>query len=259
MSDGQTKYDPVGVPIEGLADLANSLAAIERLVYREKRLGLDELRTILLADWEGHETLRRHVVNDLPRFGHDAPDANCIAAKEAHHYAACFEHHRTLHGDRFWPMIFGVSSGMVHGRAPRTGATASGRRTGEELAMSLQPSPTGPQGCVTSLMRACTAIDFRDFPGGVSNVQDIDPSHVAGTEGLDRLTQMLGAFRQMGGMEISLNFLDEAKLREAAARPEQYQHLMVRLFGLSARYVDLDDAMQHHVIERVRASVRPAG
>ena len=124
------------------------------------------------------------------------------------------------------------------------------------LAQSLQPSPAGPQGCTTALLRSCAAIDYHDFPGGISNVQECDPSLVEGQGGLDRLTDLVRGFFSLGGIELALNFLTEEKLRAAQADPDRRRYLMVRVFGLSAQFVNLSPELQETVIERVAAASR---
>ena len=256
MTAGQPKYDPVGVTLDGVADIANSLYAVKKLVYEDGRVTMAQLHEILQANWESYEGLRQYAINRLSRFGQDDPEVNAIARGETDHYADCFEGHETRYGGRFWPMIFGVSTSLIHGREPRTGATPSGRRRGETLAMSFQPSPAGPQGCTTALFRSVATIDFRKYPGGVSNVQEVDPSLVMGEEGLDRLVDLIQGFFELGGMELSLNFLEEETLREAQRDPDQHRYLMVRLFGLSAQFVNLSPKVQESVIERVASAAR---
>jgi len=256
LTAGQPKYDPVGVTLDGVADIANSLYALRRLVFEEQSVSLSELRGILQQDWEGREDLRQAVIHRFPRYGQDDAAINALAREEAEFFADCFAPHKTAYGGPFWPMIFGVATSMIAGSQPKTGATPSGRRRGESLSMSLQPSPAGPQGCVTALMRSIASIDFRRFPGGVSNVQELDPSLFDGEAGLDRLGGLIRAFFNMGGMELSLNFLSEERLREAQADPERFRYMMVRLFGLSAQFVNLSPAVQHSVFERVRAAAQ---
>jgi formate C-acetyltransferase len=256
---GQPKYDPVGVTLDGLADISNSLYAVKRLVYEEGRVSLEELRRILAADWEGYEALRQHVLNRLSRFGQDDPVVNTIAREEAAHFAAAFERHRTYYDGRFWPMIFGVATSLLYGKNPKTGATPSGRRRDGTLAMSLQPSPAGPQGCMTAVLCAAASVDGIGFPGGISNVQECDPSLVAGDQGLDRLEHLIRGFFGMGGVELSMNFLNEEMLREAQEDPDRYRYLMVRVFGMSAQFVNLSPELQENVIERVSAAGRRAG
>ena len=256
LTAGQPKYDPVGVTLDGVADIVNSLYVVRKLVFSDERVTLDELRDALRANWEGSEGLRQYVINRLPRFGQDDPELNAIARAETDHYATCFEGKKTFYGGQFWPMIFGVSTSLIYGRAPKTGATPSGRCRGETLAMSFQPSPAGPQGCATAMLRSITAIDFLKFPGGVSNVQEIDPSLVQGEDGMQRLVNLIRGFFDLGGMEVSLNFLDGKTLREAQQNPDRHRHLMVRLFGLSAQFVNLSPKVQESVIERVESASR---
>jgi formate C-acetyltransferase len=259
MTAGQPKYNPVGVTLDGLADLVNSLYAVKHLVFDKKRLTLAELREVLRDGWEGHEPLRQYVLNRLPRFGQDDPVINAIAREEAAYFAACFEDHRTFYGGRFWPMIFGVATSLLYGKSPKTGATPSGRKPGAMLAMSLQPSPAGPQGCTTAILQAAAAVDGLDYPGGISNVQECDPSLVAGASGLDRLIRLMQGFFDLGGVELSMNFTDEATLRAAQADPDRYRYLMVRVFGMSAQFVNLTPELQETVIERVAAVGRRVG
>lgn len=256
LTAGQPKYDAVGVTHDGFADVVNSLYAVRRVVFEEQRLSLDELRKALRVDWDGHEPLRQYVVNHLPRFGQGDLEINELARSEAAHYADCFERHETHYGGRFWPMVFGVTTALEQNKLPKTGATASGRRCGESLAPSLQPSLAGPQGSPTSLLRSIAAIDYEEFPGGISNVQELDPSLVEGGEGLTLLSELIRTFFDLGGMELSLNFLDEAKLRDAQKYPERHAGLMVRLFGLSARFIALTPHLQETIIERALAARR---
>jgi formate C-acetyltransferase len=253
---GQPKYDPVGVTLDGIADIANSLCAVQRLVFEEGRLSLGDLRSVLRADWDGREALRQLVLNRLPRFGRDEEEVDALAREEADHYARCFEDLRTEYGGRFWPMIFGVGTSLIHWKGPRTGATASGRRRTDSLAMSLQPSPAGAQGSTTALLCSVAAVDFGRFPGGVSNVQELDPALFEGEAGLTRLVELIRGFFAMGGMEFAPNFISEDTLRAARAEPERFRHLTVRLFGLSSYFVSLSRDVQEQVIERVAAAGR---
>jgi formate C-acetyltransferase len=132
----------------------------------------------------------------------------------------------------------------------------SGRRHGDMLAASLQPSPQGRRGAPTELLSSVAAIDFRDFAGGVSNVQEMDPTHFRGEQGLETLVGLIKGFWAQGGMELSLNMIGEETLCEARSNPGEYDHLMVRLFGLSARFVCLEDDLQQVIIDRVAAAGR---
>lgn len=267
MTAGQPKYDPVGVTLESIADIANSLYAVNDLVYAKHVLTLDDLRNALEVNWEGYadvpggsyEVLRQYVLHRLPRYGQDLPEINAIARKETDFFASCFDGKRTLYGGCFMPMIFGVATGILYNKSPKTGATPSGNRRGDMLAMSLQPNYSGAQGCTTAVLcSAAQAVDGHLYPGGISNVQECDPSLVAGQTGLDRLVDLIRGFMRLGGVELSMNFLDENMLRSAQRDPDRYRYLMVRVFGLSAQFVNLSPELQETVILRVASSAKRA-
>jgi formate C-acetyltransferase len=120
--------------------------------------------------------------------------------------------------------------------------------------MSLQPSPAGPRGGPTALLRSAAAFDARQFPGGISNVQEFDPTLFTGEDGLTRLVELVRGFFDLGGMELSINLLSAELLRAAQADPDAHTHVTVRLFGMSARFVDLTPDLQEEILERVSAA-----
>lgn len=254
MTAGQPKYDPVGVTMNGIADIANSLYAVRKLVFDERSLTLEKLRQILKDNFAGHEDLWKLIVNGMPRYGQDVDQINKIVAEETRVYALAFQNLRTEYGGRFMPMIFGVITGLMNGPGPKTGASVSGRLAGEAPAQSLQPSPIGPRGGATEILRSAAAIDYRLFPGGVSNVQDFDPVIASGEEGIVTLKSLIEGFFALGGMELSMNFIRLEKIREAQKHPDRYPFLMVRLFGMSARFILLSPELQELVIQRMDAA-----
>ncbi|MBN1676343.1 MAG: hypothetical protein JXR37_35190 [Kiritimatiellae bacterium] len=256
MTAGSPRYNPVAVTLYGIADVVNSLYVVRKWVFEDRRLSLAELREVLRRDWEGHEALRQAALSRMPRFGQDHAALNAMLREEAAVFARAFAPHRTGYGDRFWPMIFGVADGNAPGKWRQSGASPSGRRAGEPLANSLQPSLAGEQGCITAVLRSVAEIDFTLFPGGIGHVQELDPALVRGEQGLEQLRAMVQGFFAVGGMEIGLNALSEAQLRDAQRHPDRYGHLMVRLFGLSARFVNLSPALQEQVIARSRRAAQ---
>jgi formate C-acetyltransferase len=265
LTAGQPKYDAVGVTLDGISDIVNALYSTKRLLNGRNPLSLHSVRKILQENWASKikvtsengikipvHALRQSILNRFPRYGQDNDEIIRIARDETDYFASCFEGKETYFGGNFWPMIFGVSTGLLYGKSPKTGALPSGRRTGEMLAMSLQPNVVGQQGCTTAILRsAALAVDGLNYPGGISNVQECDPSLVVGEKGLDRLTSLIDGFFDLGGVELSMNFLNEDMLRAAQLDPENYRFLMVRVFGLSAQFVNLSPELQETVINRV--------
>lgn len=245
------KYQHCGKTLASVANTVNSLYCIKRLVFEEKKLSIPELRTILNNNWEGQEALRQYILNRLPRYGQDNAEVNEITKEEAAFYAHCLKKQKTHYGGQYWPMIFGL---QYTGSAPKIGASACGRKAGDAVAATLQPTEDGARGSLFEVLSSVASIDYSDFAGGVSNVQDFDPSLFSGEDGLDRLVNVIKGFFAKGGMELGINFQSVDTLLDAKANPKKYAHLMVRLFGLSARFVTLSEQVQDAVIEKMRAA-----
>jgi len=95
-------------------------------------------------------------------------------------------------------------------------------------------------------------IDFTKVAGGVSFILDLHPTAVDGEAGLDKLVGLLRGFFAQGGAEIGLNVVRGEQLREAQQRPEDFAHVMVRVFGFSTQFVSLDPTLQEHVIAKTK-------
>ncbi|MCX7017143.1 MAG: hypothetical protein NTW86_32035, partial [Candidatus Sumerlaeota bacterium] len=250
--NGGATYSPSGVNLEGVADVADSLAAIRRLVYEEKRVSLDELRQALAADFEGHEALRQMLLSAAPKYGNDDPYVDQIAAEEAAFYCDEVAKVPTPEGHRHLPLLFGTTSQSLYGLGLKTGALPNGRKARAALGQSVQPSPGRARSGITAELNSVARIDFSKAPGGVSYIIDLHPSIARGEEALGKLLDLLRTFFRKGGVEIGLNILDEEQLRQAQANPEQFGHLMVRVFGFSTQFVSLDRDLQELVIQKTR-------
>ncbi len=258
--DGGAKYNPAGVNLLGIANIADSLAAIKLLVFARKRLSLDELREALRSDFEGAEPMRQMLLNEAPKFGNDDDYVDQIAAEEVAFYCREVAKYRTAEGGPFLPLIFTTSSASLYNVGPRTGASADGRRAGQALTTSCNPTHGADRRGATASASSVAKIDFSDTPGGVSYILDLHPTAVSGDGGANKLAALIRGFFDAGGMEIGLNVYDEATLHAAQQEPERYQGFMVRLFGFSTQFVALSPEQQEFVIERTRhGAATPVG
>lgn len=251
-TEGQPKYDPVGCTILGIADAVNSLYSMKKL----EQLGMSDINNItnmIKNNWTDHEYLQGYILHRISKYGQDDMEVNKITRKLTSHYSEILLSEKTAFGGVFHPMIFGVSEALKGHRGAKTGATPSGRAAMQPIPNSLQPQPGTITG-ITELLNSITAIDLKGYPGGISNVQELDPNLFDGEKGITILISILDAYFEKGGLEIALNFLDENTLRDAQVHPENYSFLMVRLFGMSARFINLDADVQRGIIERARES-----
>ena len=250
--DGGAVYNPSGVNLFGVANVANSLAALKKIVFEEKAISLDELRDALRNNFDGQKPLHRMLLNRAPKYGNGDEYVDKIAAEETAFYCDEVAKYPTPEGGRHHALIFGVSPGAVYGFAKTLGASADGRRLGEPLAMSACTSHGTERTGATATVKSAASLDYTKAPGGISFILDLHPTTVNDDSGLDKLVSLLRTYFENGGMEIGLNIISDEELRKAQKDPEHYSHIMVRVFGFSTQFTSLSSELQEYVIEKTK-------
>jgi trans-4-hydroxy-L-proline dehydratase len=245
---GGTKYWHKSQHGVGIATVADSLAAIQQVVFEEGERTLAELRDILDADYVGHEALRLRLRNRCAKYGNDDKGVDAIAARVANLFCdEVLRCNEAPHSVRFWPEIYSYHNNRRMGA--QVGATPDGRRRGEVL--SENQSPTlgvdrhGPSACLNSIAR----LPFQRTPGGGTNLK-LHPSAVEGEAGLQALSDLMRTYFHNGGQHLQVNVIDAATLREAQQHPERHRSLSVRVVGYSAYFVTLSPEVQEDLIRR---------
>lgn len=242
---GSATYNFSGVQMVGLADVADSLAAIDEFVFRKKSVSMEELLEALKRDFEGYEVLRQSLLNKAPKYGRDEL-ANRYARLVAEIFAREVMKYSNPRGGKYLPGIYSMSTHVGFGMT--TGALPSGRRAGEPLSNGIAPNPSVKD--LTSAMRGVTGIDHALFMNGISYIVTISKNLFHGTEGLDKFISLLRGYFALGGMNIHFNVVDVTKLMDAQRNPEKYRDLLVRVAGFSAYFVDLTKEVQDEIIRK---------
>jgi formate C-acetyltransferase len=232
----------------GMPDAANSLRAIQVLVYEQKRLTLPEFVRILRAEWEGHEELRREISRDLVLYGNDDPQADAMLRRVFDDYTALCASQPERNGVRM-PAGISTFGRELQFRDGRT-ATPFGAKRGDILAPNLSPTPGTDRKGPTAIVNSLTKVDFTRLPCGTPLDLKLHPSAVAGKAGLTALVALLRSFVARGGFYLQLDVADAATLRDAQKRPELYPNLSVRVSGWSARFTTLSREWQEMIIQR---------
>lgn len=244
--EGGPVYNVISPHIGGLADTVNSLYAIKKLVFEEKRLTFREFMAILKENWEGHEPLRQFVMNKYVYYGNDNPACDTIAADILSAFADfCAEN------DGICPFRFpaGVSTfGRQLEWAPHRLASPHGRRKGEVLAANASPTPGTDREGVTAMIRSYCHADLRKMVTGAALDCKLLPSSVSGEDGITALVSIMRGFVTEGGFFLQPDVADASILRDAQEHPENYQTLSVRVSGWNARFVTLCREWQDMVI-----------
>ncbi len=247
--EGGGRHNWTGMHGVGLANVANSLAAIKKLVFEEGRISMRELLEALGRDFEGYEELRR-MLAEAPKWGNDDAYVDSLAAEVVNLFFdevdRHFCHRNPEKPGPFTPglhsLIFNVNLGLG------TAATPDGRRGGEPLTDGISPSPGTLRAGPTAVFASAAKLDHtRAYTASLALT-------VNGP--VEALTDLFRTYlTDMGGLHLHVNILSPEILLEAKEHPERYRDLLVRVAGFSARFVELPEVLQDLVIKRVALSL----
>lgn len=233
----------------GYGTVVDSLAAIKKLVYEEKKLTMDELLEAMENNFEGREIVRQLVLN-APKYGNDDPYADAIA-KELDRQCLAFTKRYSkelgVHLDlRLVPFTSHVPFGKV------VSATPNGRKAYTPLSDGSSASQgadiNGPTAVLLSNY-ASKNFDFHERAARLLNVK-LSPSCVAGDEGTDKLVAFIRTWCDLKLWHLQFNVINRATLLAAKKDPEKYRNLIVRIAGYSAYFTDLSPDLQDDLIAR---------
>ena len=246
--EGGPIYNIVSPHIGGLADTVNSLYAIKKLVYEEKKITLPAFFRILKNDWEGEEALRQYVMTHYSYYGNDNDEVDLLCARLIDDFADICE---TLNGKCGYRFPAGVSTfGRQLEWIPQRTSSPHGRKRGEILAGNSSPTPGTDCEGATAIIQSYCKSDLSRMTTGAALDLKLLPSAVEGENGLLALTALMRGFVALGGFFMQLDIADASVLRDAQAHPETYQNLSVRVSGWNARFVTLSREWQNMIIEQ---------
>ena len=232
----------------GLADVADSLAAIKKLVFDEKVLTMDQVIDAMDANFEGYENVRQMLINKAPKYGNDDPEVDEIACKVVDIYCEETDKHRSLFNGRFHPGFSSVSSNVPYGTV--ISALPNGRKEYLPLADGCSPSHGVDTHGPTAAAISSGKLNHEGMSGGsILNVK-FNPSTLEGEDGLKTFVQYVRGALNAGVWHMQFNVVDAETLRDAQVHPADHRDLIVRVAGYSAFFTALSDQLQEDVIGR---------
>ncbi|MBN2449626.1 MAG: hypothetical protein JXR77_04515 [Lentisphaeria bacterium] len=254
VNDGGARYPGCyGFGSMGIASIADSLAAIRRFVYEQRRFSLESMRDMLLADFEGFETERQLLVRGAPKFGNDLDEVDALAARVVTDLAAEYRRHRTPEGGQYYLLLGSNIQNIAAGR--EVGATADGRRARQPVSDASSPMFGRDAHGPTAAIRSVAKLPYHLAVGGNVVNMKLDPESVQGRDGNRRLAAMIRTCFDLGGQELQFNTTSTETLRAAMEHPETHADLVVRVSGFSATYVRLERAVQRDILARTEHSL----
>jgi len=235
----------------GIINVADSLAAIRKLVYEEKRFTMKELKVALAANWKGLEEMRKACLA-TPKYGNDDDYVDSIAAEIYRHFAEVTGTLGTVLNGTHKPSAISISSQGPGGA--QTGATPEGRYAGTYLADGGMSPVQGMDACgPTAVIKSASKIDQDPFQATLLNMK-FHPTALKTEEDMRKLAFLISTYFEQGGKHVQFNVVDRATLITAKREPEKHRGLIVRVAGYSAYFVKLTPPIQDEIISRTEAT-----
>ena len=249
LTEGGALYNSSGIQGVGVADVADSLAALDTVVFREGKLGMEEVVEALRDNFGSRPAVQAELAG-APKFGNDLELADGYADLVVTMFHDSLSRHVSLRGGRYVPGFYTVTCHVAFGGL--TGPLPSGRAAGDPFASGIGPATNADRRGPTALLNSVSAIDSTLMPNCNALNMRFDPADISGERGLEVLTGLVKGYFERGGMQIQLNVLDPETLEEARAHPGTHPGLVVRVAGYCACFDDLPDSAKAEIINRTR-------
>lgn len=242
-------YKTMGIDAVGLATIADSLAAIEQRIVKEKRLTWEELKTVLDNNFEGTEgEYIRLMLKSSERFCQGDSLGDKWAAKVNEMYVDAVREKSIDGGIQLLPGWFSWSNTIIFGK--QVGATPDGRFAYTPVTHGANPNPGFRlDGAATSMATGIASVQA-NFGNTCPFQIELDPKLSVEQGGIERVEQILRTHVEHGGTLININILDKEKLMKAHENPLLYPDLVVRVTGFTAYFATLSPEFRQLVVDR---------
>jgi formate C-acetyltransferase len=234
-----------GVVWSGLATYTDSMAAIKKLVFDDKKYSLEQLNASLVNDFST-EQVRTDCLN-APKYGNDDDYADLIAADLIEFTEHEHRKYKTLYSQLSHGTL-SISNNTPFGQL--TGASANGRKAWTPLSDGISPSQGADFKGPTATIKSVSKMSNDNMNIGMVHNFKIMTGLLDTPEGEESLITLLRTSSMLGNGEMQFNYLDNNTLIEAQKHPEQYRDLIVRVAGYSAFFVELCKDVQDEIISR---------
>jgi len=251
--EGGALYNSTTFQAVGIANVADSLATIKKLIYEDKSLTWKELKNALTNNYEGHEGLRLSIINNVPKYGNDNDYVDLLGNEVLDHMYGDLKQYKNPRGGNYYIALYTISCNVL--LADRVGASADGRKKGMVLAdggvsCSHGSDKEGP----TALLKSVTKLDpYKALGSTLLNVK-LHPSVFNNIDSYNKIGSLIKTYFMMKGQHVQFNVVDVATLRDAQKHPEKYPCLVVRVAGFSVLFTTIDPKCQEDIIMRTAHS-----
>ena len=244
LEGGGARFNLYGINLLGLGTVIDSLHAIKELVFHRHEISMAALTGAVAADFPD-ETVRRSFLSVTGRYGTDSAETNTLAAELSERIARMVIDSRMDHGVRPYPGFFRFTADVFD----HPHATPDGRRAAEHLSYGCGPAILCG-GSPTAILASASHVAHRLCACGNPLALSLQATDVQGAAGRARLKALVLGYFAGGGFHVHFNLQSAEALRKAKADPASDRDLTIRISGVSAKYVTLQERLQDALIER---------
>ncbi len=259
---GGATINSSGAAIIGLADVADSLSAIQEHVFKEKTISMSELLDALEKNFEGYEALQTRLMNPekTPKYGNDKPDADANVTWIIKLLDIAFREKKNYRGGHYRVGYWTMTNHAGFGRLMK--ATPNGRKAHENFTSGITPV----SGVTPDLTKALNSV-AKQPAACLSNGVALNLKYTPELADKERMLKNFSASVEAcfadadgkgdGGMEIQFNITTHKTFVDAVKHPGKYPELLVRVSGYTAYFKDLNPQMQKEIIDRTEYLLSP--
>jgi pyruvate-formate lyase len=244
-----SKYNNYGIHGTGIATVVDSLAAIKKFVFEEKYLAANELIAILKCNYSGFDEVWEKMKYEAPKYGNDDDYVDSIAVQLVENFYELIKDRKNDLGGCFRP---GAGSAMYYlWHIKDAGATPDGRKKGEPLSANFSPALNVKLNGPVSIIKSFSKPDMTKIINGGPLTLELHDTVFRNKDAISKVASLVKAYMDLGGQQLQINAVNRDRLIEAKKHPELHKNLIVRVWGWSGYFVELDEEYQDHIIQRV--------
>ena len=244
---GGTVYNYGVVETAGLAVTADALAALEKLVFQEKKFTLEEIFTALDANFEGYEEMR-HALLSAPKFGNDDDFVDAWAVRVLELFWSEIGKYKSVRGGAYMGACSLLTAGINYGN--KTWALPDGHRMGDPLGNTMGPRPGADKSGVTAMLKSVAKLPLHLGLGGTTLNVLVPCKENDSPEKKEKIAALFRAYLENGGQMAQITTASVEEMRDAQIHPEFHQNLIVRVGGYSAHFNECPRETQEEIISR---------